>query len=226
MRVFPFGPNISAPRAHCVIFRLRSSDSGRGSPMTVDEELAQLEDSLRRLKIEYEIYFNGGAKKAPTDSEWRVQSLLKKLGDGVRLTYPQRFRYNAQAQKYAIFCDLWRQKRKIKEEGYRRPQDALLGIVGLREESVPVKKTAPQLIIEKRVVAAPNAELTQAAKLYEAMTRARERVGLPPMGDLGAFQNFFQRKTEQICQDAGCAAVEYTIEVEGKEVRLTARARK
>jgi len=29
--------------------------------VTVDEELDRLEEGIRRLKIEYEVYFNGGA---------------------------------------------------------------------------------------------------------------------------------------------------------------------
>ena len=52
--------------------------------MTVDEELTMLDESMRRLKIEYDIYFGGGAKKPPADTDWRVQSILKKYSDGQR----------------------------------------------------------------------------------------------------------------------------------------------
>ena len=38
--------------------------------VTIDEEMNLLESHLRRLKIEYEIYFNNPAKKPPTDIEW------------------------------------------------------------------------------------------------------------------------------------------------------------
>ena len=100
--------------------------------MTVDEELNLLEESVRRLKIEYDVFFGGGAKKPPTDAEWRVQALVKKYGDSQKLSFAQRFKYNTIVQRYAIYTDLWRQKMKIKEEGYRRPQDAQLGIAGLR----------------------------------------------------------------------------------------------
>ena len=98
--------------------------------MTIDEELDLLEDSFRRLKIEYDIYFAGGAKKPPVDTESRVQNLIKRNMENSRLTYPQRFRLSGIAQKYAVFNDLWRRKAKIKDEGYRRPQDALLGVGG------------------------------------------------------------------------------------------------
>ena len=102
--------------------------------MTTDEELNLLETQLRRLKIEYEVYFSNPTKRPPTDVEWKVLSLLRKFSDGGRMSFSQRFRYNEMAQRYAVYSDLWRKKSRIREEGYRRPQDALLGVQGVRPE--------------------------------------------------------------------------------------------
>ena len=102
--------------------------------MTVDEELGVLESQLRRLKIEYEIFFSNPKKKPPSDLEWKVLALLRKFSDGGRMNFSQRFRYNAIAQRYAIYSDLWRKKSRIREEGYRRPQDALLSVQGVRPD--------------------------------------------------------------------------------------------
>ena len=60
--------------------------------MTVDEELNVLDENIRRLKIEYDVYFGGGSKRAPADTEWRVQSLLKKFSDSSKLNFAQRFK--------------------------------------------------------------------------------------------------------------------------------------
>jgi hypothetical protein len=101
--------------------------------VTIDEELTLLDSQLRRLKIEYEIYFSNPTKRPPTDVEWKVLSLLRKFSDGGgRMSFSQRFRYNEIAQRYAIYSDLWRKKNRIREEGYRRPQDALLSVQGVR----------------------------------------------------------------------------------------------
>ena len=100
--------------------------------MTIDEELNLLDQQLRRLKIEYEIYFNNPQKRPPTDVEWKVLSLLRKFSDGARINFSQRFRYNEMAQRYAVQSDLWRKKSRIREEGYRRPADALLSVQGVR----------------------------------------------------------------------------------------------
>ena len=86
--------------------------------MTTDEELTLLEDNIRKLKVEYDVYFAGGTKKPPEDIEWRVRTAIKKYSEGRHLTFQQHFRYNTMAQKYAVFSDLWRRKLKIKEEGY------------------------------------------------------------------------------------------------------------
>jgi hypothetical protein len=102
--------------------------------VTIDEELSLLDTQLRRLKIEYEIYFSNPAKRPPTDVEWKVLSLLRKFSDGGRMSFSQRFRYNEIAQRYAIYSDLWRKKNRIREEGYRRPQDAILSVQGVRPE--------------------------------------------------------------------------------------------
>jgi hypothetical protein len=102
--------------------------------VTIDEELTLLDSQLRRLKIEYEIYFSNPTKRPPTDVEWKVLSLLRKFSDGGRMSFSQRFRYNEIAQRYAIYSDLWRKKNRIREEGYRRPQDALLSVQGVRLE--------------------------------------------------------------------------------------------
>lgn len=76
--------------------------------MTIDEELGLLESHLRRLKIEYEVYFSNPQKKPPSDLEWKVLAFLRKFSDGGRMSFSQRFRYNEMAQRYAIYSDLWR----------------------------------------------------------------------------------------------------------------------
>src|ERR1700756_1781897 len=104
-------------------------------PVTTDEELNVLDSQLRRLKIEYEIFFSNPQKRPPTDIEWKVLAMLRKFSDGGgRMNFSQRYRYNEMAQRYAIYSDLWRKKSRIREEGYRRPQDAILSIQGVREE--------------------------------------------------------------------------------------------
>lgn len=215
--------------------------------MVIDEELTLLETHLRRLKIEYEVFFNNPTKKPPTDIEWKVLSLLRKFSDGGgRITFSQRYRYNAIAQRYAIYSDLWRKKARIREEGYRRPQDALLSVQGVRpEEHQPehkvygVSQAALAVVAGAAAATAPakeeraftvqcsdaRAELDKVERLYKALTAAKQEAGEDVAGNMDNFASFVQKKTDQIRKQYGCHTVEYTVEVQDGKVRLKAKAK-
>ena len=201
--------------------------------MTHDEELTLLDDNIRRLKVEYDVYFAGGLKKPPEDVEWRIRAAIKKYSDARTLTFQQQFRYNTLAQKYAVFSDLWRRKLKIKEEGYRRPQDALLAIQGLRPEEQEAaaealglaKKGAARRAQPLFKFADPGAELDKAQALYRAVVEARSRTGVPPGPDFDSFHEFLSKKTTEVRTQFGCASVEYSVEVEDGQIRLKARGK-
>ncbi|MGH7839227.1 MAG: hypothetical protein ACREQC_15560, partial [Candidatus Binataceae bacterium] len=48
---------------------------------TIDDELSQIERDIRTLKIEYEQYFGGGRSRPPTDTQWRVESLMRRYNE-------------------------------------------------------------------------------------------------------------------------------------------------
>jgi hypothetical protein len=218
--------------------------------VTIDEELSLLDSHLRRLKIEYEIYFSNPSKKPPSDIEWKVLNLLRKFSDGKfsdggRMGFSQRYRYNEMAQRYAIYSDLWRKKSRIREEGYRRPQDALLSIQGLRiEEREPEHKVygvSPAAAAAVGAAAAPatapedqpfsvqcsdaRVEREQVQKLYHALTEAKRKAGESVTGNADSFSAFVQKKTEQIRKQYGCHSVEYTVELRDGHVKLKAKAK-
>ena len=198
--------------------------------MTVDEELSILDDTVRRLKVEYDIYFGGGSKKPPTDTEWRAQSLIKKYSDSGKLSFAQRFKYNSIVQRYSLYADLWRQKMKIKEEGYRRPQDAVLGIAGMRREQEVAAAEAIESKAEEpfRIHCSdPDAEPEQVKSLYTAMMEAKRKAGenVSDGASFDSFKTFVKRKTEQLRKDYGCHSVEYTVEMQDGQVKLKAKAK-
>ena len=200
--------------------------------MTVDEELNALEANLRRLKIEYEIYFNNPTKRPPADTEWRVSNTIRKLSDGYsdgqRMNFAQRYRYNELTQRYALLSDLWRKKTRIREEGYRRPQDALLSVQGVRmfEEEKPAAyhATLHPVTVQCSDV---GSEREKVQKLFDALLEAKKKAGedISKSGNLESFEKFVQSKTDQIRKQYGCHSVEYSVEMDGGQVRLKAKAK-
>jgi hypothetical protein len=195
--------------------------------LTVDEDLTLLEDNLRRLKIEYDIFFGGGSKRPPTDLDWRVQAGFKKHSDSQRLNSTQRFRFNTMQQKYAIFSDLWRKKVAIKEGGYRRPADAVLSITGLRpEEHKPKQHHAAQEYEPLKInIADPKAESDNVRSLFDALANARKQSNENESGPatFDSFQSFVRKKTDEIRTKYHCQAVEYEVELKDGKVKLKAR---
>jgi hypothetical protein len=198
--------------------------------LTIDEELNSLEENVRRLKIEYDVYFGGGAKRPPAETEWRVQNLLKKYSDGSKLSFAQRFKFNTIQQRYAKYADLWRQKAKIKEEGYRRPQDAVLGISGMRAEQEHAAAAALEgdAADQPFKVACSDVTTDQASvqSLFNAMMEARKKAGQPvDPNSFESFKKFVAGKTDQIRKEYGCHAVEYSVEMQDGQVKLKAKAK-
>ena len=91
--------------------------TGVDLPPTVEEQLTRLEDDIRRLKIEFDIYFNGAAKRPPYDTKNRVETIIKRLGDDRTLNFAQRYRYNTLASRFTAFRELWRRTLQGREEG-------------------------------------------------------------------------------------------------------------
>ena len=208
--------------------------------MTTDEELNVLETQLRRLKIEYEVFFSNPTKRPPTDIEWKVLSLLRKFSDGGRMSFSQRFRYNEMAQRYAIYSDLWRKKSRIREEGYRRPQDALLAVQGVRPEVEEHKPHHnPVYGLSHAATAAAPAPATsqpftmheseagreQVERLYNTLVAAKKKAGENVSGSLDSFSVFVQKKTAEIRKQYGCQDVEFSVELAGGQVKLKAKAK-
>lgn len=194
--------------------------------MTTEEELSVLEDLVRRLKVEYDVFFGGGSKKPPQDIEWKVKNQFRRLSDGTtRLNSGQRFRFNTIQQRYALYNAQWQQKLLIKEEGYRRPQDALLGIQGLRDEQQHEDELARKHHRRDGIftVADPESSPQQVEALFQALAEARKNAGAKDNASMESFKKFVQQKTAQLRKEYNCHTVEYSVEVLDGQVKLKAK---
>jgi hypothetical protein len=82
----------------------------------LDQELSRLEDEIRKLKIDFDIYFNGAAKRAPLEARARLESNLKRIADDRNLTYAQRYQLNMLVSRFTSYRELWRRMLKARGE--------------------------------------------------------------------------------------------------------------
>jgi hypothetical protein len=223
-----------------------------------DDELNQIEKDIRTLKIEYEQFFGGGRKRPPSDTQWRVETMIKRYADrSGDLTYGQRFRYNNLSQTYAKYQDMWRKKlmqkegataehhfgaaaRAVQEARARESQRNQVATspsqpathAGHRraaaDEAAPdpaLENTGPRQPPSAFALSFtdPEHEIEKVETLYKKLIQARREAGeessAPSLKD---FTRFVRRKTRDLMEKGG-HEIEYTVSIEGGQVRLKAR---
>lgn len=88
------------------------------SAATLEQTIARMEDDLRKLKIDFDIFFNGASKRPPLEARARLDAQIKRILDDRSLSYAQRFAFNALVAKFNSYRELWRRQLKARgEEG-------------------------------------------------------------------------------------------------------------
>ena len=192
---------------------------------TIDEELAQLENDIRQLKIEYDQFFGGGRKRPPTEIEWRIELLVKRYGERAGdLKFGQRFRYNNLTQTYAKYKDIFRKRTQQKEEGkvQRHFGAAAKAIEAERAKAAATKPPAAAASAFRMVCSEPEQESDKVDQLYQAFQQATAQTGGSVKQSRESFSEFVSKKTKELQQQKNCREVEYVVEVVNGEVKLKA----
>jgi hypothetical protein len=96
----------------------RQLNSKSDESVAIDQQLSRLEDDIRKLKIDFDIYFNGTSKRPPLESRARLESFIKRVADNRNLTYAQRYYFNTLVSRFTSYRELWRRTLKAKGEEY------------------------------------------------------------------------------------------------------------
>jgi hypothetical protein len=185
---------------------------------TLDEQLSRLEEDIRRLKIEFDMFFNGASKRPPYDTKGRVETLIKRLGDDRTLSYAQRYRYTSLASRYNAFRDLWRRTMQGREEG----RDPIVAAkVSAKEQAVAEFKKTNFTCND----AHKDVELVK--NIYSALIEAKKVCG-EPVEDFSfpRFHRLIASQADSLKQRLGCERVSFSIDVEGGHVSFKAKGEK
>ena len=215
---------------------------------TADEDIQQIERDIRRLKIEYEQFFGGGRSRPPADTQWRLETMMRRYNDRMgELSFAQRFRFNNLAQTYAKYVEMWRKKTQQREgatqhhfgaaakaiEDARKQKSTLqAGNVNATdsEDSLPLNDLIMQAAEEREAAAAfatsfvdPEQETGKVVQLYQRLIAARSETGeTAEAPTLSAFERFVRKKTKEL-KDKGGHEIEYSVSIEAGRVKLKAR---
>ena len=211
---------------------------------TIDEELGQIEKDIRRLKIEYEQFFGGGRPRPPSDTQWRLETMMKRYNDrSADMSFAQRFRFNNLAQTYAKYLDMWRKKTQQKEGATSQHHfgAAAKAIEAARAEEAKHRPGAEPSPVAAEVsdsvtraararedaatlsFSDPEQEKSKIVKLYQKVVQAHNESGESAAApNLQAFERFVRKKTQEL-KDKGGKEVEYSVTIQNGRVKLKAR---
>lgn len=176
----------------------------------IDNDLDRLDTDIRKLKIEYDIYFNGGAVRPPIDSKSRVDTQIKRIYDMRNLSFSQRFRYNSLVARYNVMRELWRRQTKGHEESGRPPTAEAMA--ALRERQITVRCNDPRR------------EPDKVTEIYNQLVSAKRDCGERVGGlTLEVFTQFLSSRADQIKHSLKSQEIEFIVGVDKGQVKFTAR---
>ena len=195
--------------------RNKTRVSAGPSEPTMDDQLSRLEEDIRRLKIEFDMFFNGALKKPPYDTKGRVDTMIKRIGDDRSLTFAQRYRYNSLGARYNAFRDLWRRTMQGREEG--RDPGASARATAKQQAVAEFKRT--DFVCED---AHKDVELVK--NIYSALVDAKKVCG-ESVEDFSfpRFHRLIASQADGLKERLGCERVSFSIDVEGGHVSFRAR---
>ena len=184
----------------------------------IDHDLQRLETELKRLEVEYNMFFAGRLPKPPWDTRGRVEALVKQYDRAHIVNTGDRFRFLTLQSRFATFIDLWDRGLRAREEGRPGP------FAKLRGPKEPEKKGPEDRILHVSSFRDPVREIDKLTELYESLAEARREVGeaAPPFHK---FADLVKNQVKKLRQ-AGTPEVAFRVAVKDGKVSFTARALK
>lgn len=197
--------------------RQRNRTSGVELEPTVEDQLARIEDDIRRLKVEFDIYFNGAAKRPPYDTKLRLESHLKRLGDDRTLNFAQRYHLNSIQTRYSSFRELWRRILQDREEGRG----------GAAARANAREREAQTFVGSEFSCTDVRHDVRTVKDVYDALVEAKRSCG-EGLRDLtfSKFHRLVMERTEALKEKTGSDSVKFSVNIDNGHVSFKAKVEK
>jgi hypothetical protein len=181
----------------------------------IDDLLIELDQNLKRLRMEYEQFFMGSAKREPQQLRSKVQKVITKLVNEPPRNSRQKFRFNTLNSKFQVYRQLWgRTVREMEAGTYKR--DRFKASLRSRGPDEPVAAASP----EKR---APRRAGTGVDQLYAALQSARKKTGESGGGvSQDDLQRVLRKQMDAIRAKHGDVKVKFKVVIENNKAKVKA----
>ncbi len=187
----------------------------------IDEELDQLDQNLKRLRIEYDQYFHGSLKRPPTVLQGKVQKVVLRLASASLLNTRHRFRFNQLNSRFQIFRQQWGRTLREIEAGTYRGHVFKANLHEAHRASASAKEEESKS--ERRDHGRKGDPLD---RLADALNGARRKTGEHMALDRKKLADTVRRQTAAIRDKYGDVKVTFKVVVENNKAKLKANVTK
>jgi len=185
---------------------------------SIEHDLLRLEAELKRLEVEYTMFFSGRLAKPPLETRRRVEGLVKHYDRAQFRNAGDRFRFSTLQARFSSLADLWDRGLRAREEGRPGPFSA-------KRTDRPAEAGRPKdRILRVTTFQDPSQEMERLEDLYESLVEARRELG----EDAVPFHKFADLVKTQVSKlrRAGSTEVAFRVALKEGKVSFTARALK
>jgi hypothetical protein len=200
--------------------------------MTLEEQMDFLDESIRKLKTQYDLYFAGMRRVPPTWERGKLDSFVHEMSRLKIRETGVRFRFNALIARYNHYRELWSRLAREREEGpmdYRRrlaalqeAEHKLAAPAQAAESSLPGEPPVTSGDGGSYVMVTPSLEPASVSRLYEDIVQAQKALGkaLPSADQVGVM---VQKQAESLRERYGVSNIAFRVEVVDGKVKLKAK---
>ena len=192
-----------------------------------DRQLRELEAELRKLEVEYNLFFAGRLPKLPWETRARVEALVKRYDRLQIQNTAERFRFQGLQSRFSAFCELWERNLRTREgtrPGARRgggepppPPSRSAGDDAPGEIDAAPSAPARPAITSLRD---PLAEPEKVRALYDQLAAARRQAGEAEV-PFDRFQDVVKAQMAKLSRDGG--GVVFKVATKDGRVAFTAK---
>src|SRR5258706_8025909 len=195
-----------------------------------EDELRQIEGEIRKLKIEFDLYFIGANPKPPTDHRDALDKQIKKYQGTPMKSLGDRFLYNSIVNRFNAFSELWAKSLRAREEGVR------VHPLALRQAHQAAKpenggSAGPQAAAKAQLNGKATAQADRTWRipvdrpadgelktLYQSFIAAKDKAGDQKKPTFEAFAREIKKHAASIKGKVDCPAIDFKIDCKDKKV--------
>jgi len=185
------------------------------------DPVSEMEETLRRLSVQYDMFFKGSRPLPPTEDHKRFTRALREMTTGKIRDNTRRFRLNNLMNKYTLLQEIWGRKMREREEGpldYRRRRQAL-------ESETPAtpSDSGPQRPVTRETsdsyLKVSSTRDQEIEVLHERISAARAAVGAPEL-TFETFSSMIGRQLDELRAKYQADAIGFRVDVVDGKVKL------